>query len=297
MRKRLSVIFLINLIFSFVMLTGCNKDYLQYKSEKGYDAYISDSKAGYDYMTYYNCDEAMLTSESAREYYINNKRCCGDYIITNYEDAVCINRYMGDKNKDVIEIPEMLDGKPVIKIGGYLKEENVKNDDADVLGAFAGCKNFTLKIPSTVKYIGFEIFRFYSGIVSVEEQYYTTLVDDIQVDENNPYYSSSDGVLYSKDKKILLYNSHFEWINADISEYVVPEFVETFAPSNGVANTPFALVIGKNVKKIDTFIDMGEDGCEPNPDILPDVAVKGYKSTAAEEWAKEWYANFIEIKD
>ena len=37
--------------------------------------------------------------------------------------------------------------------------------------------------------------------------------------------------------------------------------IVSFAPSNGVSNSPFALVIGKNVKKIGTFIDMGEDGC------------------------------------
>lgn len=64
-----------------------------------------------------------------------------------------------------------------------------------------------------------------------------------------------------------------------------------------MSNSSFALVIGKNVKKIDTFIDMGEDGCEPNRNITLDVAVHGYKGTVAEEWAKEWYADFIEIKD
>ena len=64
-----------------------------------------------------------------------------------------------------------------------------------------------------------------------------------------------------------------------------------------MSNSPFALVIGKNVKKIDTFINMGEDGCEPNPNITFDLAVHGCKGTAAEEWAKEWYADFIEIKD
>ena len=69
--------------------------------------------------------------------------------------------------------------------------------------------------------------------------------------------------------------------------------IVSFAPSNGVSNSLFALVIGKNVKKIDTFIDMGEDGCEPNPDVTINVAVHGYKGTAAEEW----YADFIEIKD
>ncbi|MGN0449485.1 MAG: hypothetical protein ACI4G0_03900 [Ruminococcus sp.] len=64
-----------------------------------------------------------------------------------------------------------------------------------------------------------------------------------------------------------------------------------------MSNSSFALVIEKNVKKIDTFIDMGEDGCDLNRNITLDVAVHGYKGTAAEEWAKEWYADFIEIKD
>lgn len=282
------LIFLLTIIF----FTGCEKYYSNYKSEDGYVEYVSDNDTGYEDVPYYNCDEAMESSEDARKYYENNKRRSGDYIITDYNDGVCINQYVGCNVAEnaTLNVPEKIDGKPVVKIGGY----PVDNGD-DFLGAFAGNKNFTLKLPSTVKYIGSHTFLYYSGIIPEENRDNFTLVKSVEVSEDNPYYASYKGALYTKDKKSLLYEPKLQWIYLE-RNYVVPEFVENFAPSNGVSDGEITLTIGENVKTINTFIDKGEDGIEPNPYVTPNVVIIGYKNTAAEEWAIEQYAIFEKLK-
>lgn len=294
-------VFLISLMF---LLTSCNsKSNIPYNQQIGYAEYISDSNTGREGISYFNCDEAMYSSERARNYYKNNKRRCGNYIITDYEDGVCINRYVGRKpaEDDVLEVPEELDGKPVIKIGGYPYQTKIDygeygiKEHTIVLGAFAGNRDYTLKIPSTVKMIGYRTFLFYSGMVPEENWDEYTLVKNVVVSEDNPYYSSYEGGLYSKDKKRLLFDAKLYRSNP----YTVPDFVESFEPTNGIKNgvseEKMILNIGKNVKYIDTYIDMDEDGTEPSEDCVPYLIVRGYKGSVAEEWAEEQYAEFEAI--
>lgn len=273
------------LTFAF---TGCGKDYSNYKDEDGYQKYISDSNTGYEDVPYFDCDEAMRSSEDARKYYENNKRRSGDYIITDYEDGVCINKYVGWKIAEnaTLKVPEELDGKPVVKIGGYPID-----DGDDFLGAFAGNRDFTIELPSTVKYIGSYTFLYYSGVISEEDRDDFTLVKAVEVSDDNPYYASYEGALYTKDKKSLLYDPMLEWMYLQTS-YTVPDFVEIFEPTNGVADSDVTITIGDNVKTINTFIDKDEDGIEPNPAVKPRLVVRGKKGSAAEEWAKEQYAEF-----
>lgn len=273
---------------TITFFTGCGKDYSNYKNEEGYQEYINDSSTGYEDVPYYDCDESMETSELARKYYENNKRRSGDYIITDYNDGVCINQYVGGKVAEnaILNVPEKIDGKPVVKIGGY----PVDNGD-DFLGAFAGNKNFTLKLPSTVKYIGSHTFLYYSGIIPEENRDDFTLVKSVEVSEDNPYYASYKGTLYTKDKKSLLYEPKLQWIYLE-RDYIVPELVENFVPSNGVSDGEITLTIGENVKTINTFIDKGEDGIDPNPYVIPQIVIRGKKGSVAEEWAKEQCAKF-----
>lgn len=281
------------LLITIAFFTGCRKDYSNYKNDDEYQEYISDSNTGYEDVPYYNCDEAMKSSEDARKYYENNKRRLGDYIITDYEDGICINQYVGWKVAEnaTLKVPEELDGKPVVKIGGYPID-----DGDDFLGAFAGNRDFTIELPSTIKYIGSDTFLYYSGIVPEEDRDDFTLVKSVEVSEDNPYYASYEGALYTKDQKSLLYDPMLEWMYLQTS-YTVPDFVEIFEPSNGVADSGSTITIGDNVKRINTFIDKGEDGIEPNPAVKPWIVVRGKKGSAAEEWAKEQYAEFEAIKD
>ena len=288
-----------NIVLSVTLLllfTGCGaKNTADFNKQVGYKEYISDTDTGYKDAPYYECNEAMNKSLKAIEFYKNNNRRCGDYIITDYENGVCINKYLGFKpfEDQVIEIPETLEDKPVVKIGCYPVNENVNDTlDIELIGAFAGCMDFTLKIPSTVKYIGDSVFLYYSGIIQEDKRDNYTFVKNIQVDENNKYYASKDGVLYTKDMKSLLFDAKLGWYYCTESSYSVPDFVENFEPSNGIAENLGSIVFEKSIKKINTFIDKGENGVEPDPEYRLNVVVKGYKNTIAEKWAEQQYAKF-----
>ena len=150
-----------NLLFvSFIILailfTGCSfKDYNSaYKDEEGYSNYISNSKTGCKDMNSFGL-VSNLEDEKSQEYYKKNSRVCGDYLITNYLDGVCINRYLGHNN--TIKIPKTLDNKPVIMLGEFISDEKY-NGKNQIYGAFAGIKDCKITIPSTVKTIGIRSF-------------------------------------------------------------------------------------------------------------------------------------------
>ncbi|MCR5653882.1 MAG: hypothetical protein K6F88_08810 [Ruminococcus sp.] len=95
------------------------------------------------------------------------------------------------------KIPEKIDGKPVIRLGGYLdcspESESVDTyftsfDDGEGIGNVE-----KITIPSGVKEIVFDTFE------SLRD------LEKINVSPNNPYYSSVDGILYNKEKTVLLF--------------------------------------------------------------------------------------------
>lgn len=113
------------------------------------------------------------------------------------------------------KIPEKIDGKPVIKLGGYLdcspESESVDTyftsfDDGEGIG---NAKKIT--IPSGVKEIVFDTFE------SLRD------LERINVSPNNPYYSSVNGVLYNKKKTVLL----FVPLNHSGSKINIPKTVKT----------------------------------------------------------------------
>lgn len=292
-RKYLFVFFIIALISTMFLFTSCennNIDYnIDYKSLEGYEEYISDSDKGYEDLPFFNVVDSMEESEEAREYFIANSRQCGDYIITDYEDGVCINKYTrfiwNSLDEITINIPETLAGKPVVKIGGYLKYDDIGYGEEEiVVCAFGGFRNCTLNLPKTLKVITKDSIRDYIGMIPEDTRDNYVEIQEINVDENNPYYSSKDGELYSKDMKKLLFAYFGIWS----SEYKVPDFVETFEPALGVPSGLTSIEIGKNVKNINTYIDRDEDGL----DWVPDIIVSGYKNTAAEKWAKQENVKF-----
>lgn len=282
-----------------------------YKEEEGYEEYVSDANTGYEDAPYYCTNESMAYYSSkskkdvklARKYYNNNKRRCGDYLITDYEDGVCINkcyatsviRKKGYSTDFVISIPETIDGRPVVKLGGYIyKDEYGK----EVVGAFAGYLNITLVIPSTVRVIGryTAIDVFYLSSFSVG-------LLDINVDKDNPYYASKGRALYTKDFKCLLWEEGYfkEYGSNNIQGYIIPDYVEVFKPSNGVNCFVKTMVFGKNIKKIEADFDFqGDDPLMSYEEAAyygstAEVVVLGYSGTAAEEWAKNWRMTFIAI--
>ncbi len=272
MKKKTTLLLIVSLLF--VIFPGCNKDYSNYKSEEGYHEYISDSNSGYDDAPYFACKSSMINNEKARCYYKENSRRSGNYIITNYEDGICINKCLGDEPMD---IPSEIEGKPVIKVGSYLKND-------EVYPAYYDWGFCTMKIPKTVKYIEDNFYSYtgpdlYSYNESMKE---FTLITSIQVDTDNPYYTSKNGSLYTKDMKVMLFLGE--------DAYEVPSTVNKIQPLDGFkADNSFSLKIGKNVSEINAQT-YGEND-------IPQFVIYGNKNTVAKQWAKENNVEFRELKD
>lgn len=149
------------------------------------------------YIDYYTANSNEENS-IAKEYDKKQRKAADnpDFYISDYQDGVSVNIYCGDAVD--LKIPSELDGKKVIKIGNH-----IVNDEELFCGCaspFASSKLKSISIPSTVKYIAYEALndRFNEG------DEYKHFLEKIYVDENNPYYTSTDGILYNKDKTCLL---------------------------------------------------------------------------------------------
>ena len=278
------------LVFSMLMLTACFKDYSNYAQTDGYTEYISDQNTGCEKMPSFSTTPSMFNSEKACEYFKNNSRRSGDYLITNYLDGVCINRYYGDDK--TIEIPEKIDGLNVIKLGSFLED--------DVYGAFSDTWDCNLVIPKTVKYIDSEVLAMYIMMV---DSPYNNRIKSVTIDEDNPYYCSIDSSIYTKDKKTLLFfnTDSCYYLLDHIYEHEIESFVEDISIGPWITNmSETTLTIGKNVKSISAHVYYGEGTWSPNEgvstDSLDSLIVRGYPGTAAEKWAKEENLPFEEIK-
>lgn len=267
---------------TFILFVSCSSK-PEYNEQKNYQAYISDCNNGYSDIKYYCIEDSLTYSKKAKEYYKYNHREANGFIITDYKEGVCINRCLYDISYSTISIPKKIDNKPVVKIGAYL-------DGYEVIGAFANNNSVEINLPSTVKYISSITIEAVRGVVEEKERYKCTDITSFTVDKNNPYYCSHNGGLYSKDNKKLLY------LNTNESnKFVVPNYVIDFEPSNGIDDLMESVCIEKNVKRINTYIDMGESGITPNKYCKPSVIIKGYKNTVAEKWAKKHGCKFIAL--
>ena len=300
MKKALSLVLSFAITISAVLLSSCSeKDRTDYKNEEGYQEYISDCNTGYEDVPYYYVQDSMSESMSARKYFKKNCRRVGDFLITDYMDGVCINKYCGFLFGDDLIIPEKIDGKPVVKLGGYF-EGDIDTEDGykEIIGAFGGNASVTIHIPSTVKIITQEAVSSGIGMIADEDKYKYVYIIGFDVNKDNPYYYSSEcGNLYSKDMKTLLFysNNEFEtkYENGE-SITVVPNYIENFSPSNGISMDE-RLKFDKTIKKINTYIDMGEsDSSELDPKYNG-VVIYGYKNTVAEKWANEQHATFVSL--
>ena len=159
-----------------------------YEKIPGYYEYISDRNKGL--ITSFCGSDAFVDSsgtayntkqefKKAREYYRKNSRKSGNFIITNYLDGICINRVFDLKNWDY-NIPEKIEGLPVVKLGSYPDKNNILRP-AIYLGIEK--KKQTVYLPKTLKYIDFDCLDWLWNSV-----FYS-------VDKDNPYYAnnSTDG--------------------------------------------------------------------------------------------------------
>lgn len=140
----------------------------------------------------------------------------GDYEYEIIDDSVSIKKYTGLDNE--IEIPSAIGGKSVTSIGygafsGRTSITNITIPDSVTnidTSAFAGCTSLTsITIPRSVVYIGNSVFRCCENLTSID------------VDSNNSFYCSVDGVLFNKN----MTNLHTYPAGKEGTSYTIPHGV------------------------------------------------------------------------
>lgn len=303
--------------------------FMNYLGDRYYDSdnedEISSGTSSYTYFDFPIEDDSdsesidiikePLNLTKAEEKYSKNilvsYRRTGDYIVSDYKDGVCINKVVYDKTKYKaksdrtiinINIPEEIDGKKVIKLGGYLEKIDYDSDEQysfygayDNINRIYGVKGFLcefppefsikLKIPSTVSDITAEalqaVYRNDDELDSREEAGY---IIDVDVDKRNPYYTSRSGVLYTKDMSwMLFFRPDDNGENGKEQMFTVPDSVKYIADTN-ICHTDsdarYTMKIGNNVKKIYSEIWEGECG-------VTNCTFKVEKGSYAEKWLKK----------
>lgn len=152
----------------------------------------------------------------------------GEVTITGCDESIT-----GD-----VVIPDTIKGYPVTTIGTSL---------------FYRCDKIeSVVIPATVKKIGDDIF---SGCDAIA---------NITVDKNNEYYSSDDhGVLFNKDKSVLICFPE----NSPLTEYAVPDTVEI------IGSSAFAYCKNVNSISIPKSVTTLENKAFWNSDICGDIVL------------------------
>lgn len=164
--KRKSVILIFTVIIAILLCScGYKKDVDDNESD-----YVSEDDY-YQGLEYKDPDKPEKTYKS------------GDYTVSDFKGGICINKYSGSEKN--IKIPEDIDGKKVVSISGYYSDEGF-------ISAFNDADITSLLIPSSVEYISCLSLR------------YLEKLQNITVEDDNPYYSSVDSILYSKDKTVVL---------------------------------------------------------------------------------------------
>lgn len=231
------------------------------------------------------------------------------------KDMTTLIQYPLGKKQDVFTIP---DSVTEIGYGAFTYANNLKKlvfgkgipviDDILVFGCdnletvilsdtvtkidsgafkFSGIKY--IDIPDSVTYIGceamtachrLETINIGKGVSEIHEwAIYGSSLKEINVDSENEYFTSRDGILYNKDlTELYLYPD-----SKKENEFYIPETVVTIKDGAfGNAKNLKKLYIGKNVKKVEINNFYGyiyEDG-EPTDTVTPyDIYYKGTEET------------------
>ena len=268
------ILFIVAFVMIICIIVGC-----QAKSELTYDEYINECNEGYSDYPYYNIFDSIAVKDGGAEYLKGHTEVCGDFVISDYTDGVCINQYLTDSAENEIIIPENLNGKEVVKIGAYYDES---------LGCFRGAfdgyfdtyidsfKNPVITLPSTVKYLSSLVV---DDVIRLTNDYITTENFSFEISADNPFYTSFGGSIFSKNMDTLLYYNSLTG--------QLPDSTAVFAPSNGVNGSEYQSIrFGKGLREINAEVWYEESGPYNDTLGINDFStVYGVKGSAAEEWA------------
>ncbi len=176
-----------------------------------------------------------------------------------------------------IRVPQKIDGKPIVALGKDAFYQHKKTNAIylpDGLRRLEGAPFYrcysivSLRIPASVAYIESNpVFRCSS-------------LTDIRVDEDNPYFTSDDGVLYNKDMTQLLAYPEGKTDTA----YTVPETVTAWVGDCfGYRTRLTTITVHAGVTKFP----------DHNVFVYPDqITLRVEKGSAAEEYAKTYELNY-----
>jgi hypothetical protein len=157
-------------------------------------------------------------------------------------EGIKIITYIGLDQTEVT-IPKKIDGKPVVCIGNssFKMCSDIKSltipDSVTTIerAAFSNCESLeTVNIPSSVKNIEIQAFIYCSSL------------REFTVDDNNEYYSTQDGVLFNKDKTLLVQYP----IGKDGDSYKIPESVTSLGNSSFISSKLKSVAIPDTVTSI-----------------------------------------------
>ncbi len=169
------------------------------------------------------------TSQEENEIYVNAMYQSGDFLVSAYKEGICINRYLGSSK--MVEIPETIDNKPVIKLGTY-PVWNEHYHSYSFYGLFNEKEIKTVQFPSSLKEIIADTLN--------------NVQDAVVVSEDNPYYTSENGMLYNKTKDYLLFVPE----NAADSTFAVPENVVRITDDVLTCEAIDTLVLHEKIEQI-----------------------------------------------
>lgn len=216
MRKIISVALLLFIVYGCLFnLYGCvgnnmdsshNNDFQYEFTEEGKIILYQDTP----YYGFIDEDHRLCDSKNTAEEGIQKIKAVvqryrtatdnSDFVIQDYLNGVSIVRYKGSNS--TVEIPETLDGKPVIKIGGYIHNYESSSDPLYIYRPAFDCSEIKkIVLSKSIKEI---VCNSFHTVCFSEDDSTDDILEEIEVDSENKYYSSHSGMLYSKDKSVLM---------------------------------------------------------------------------------------------
>lgn len=203
-KKILRSIFTLFIVF-LVALLGINISFLAFKKDLKQKNYDRASKSIYVITS--DGDDEYFANKYKKQMYVSKEN--SDWLISDYEDGVSINKYLGN-DKDVV-IPEKLDGKTVLRLDfNFIEQPDdyIYNDGDSILYhdhcAFDNTNIESISIPSGVKEIR---KRTFTGIYG---QSAPTLKKITVSNDNEYFYVDKSGEICIKESNSVIYGYKIE---------------------------------------------------------------------------------------
>ena len=174
------------------------------------------------------------------------------------------------------------------KLGSIIIPDSVQNIDEKT---FKGCDSLSeITIGAGIEAL---------GIVNLE----STALKKINVSEENPVYSSKDGILFDKSMKRLIRYP----VSCETVKYVIPSNVtemdkNAFAGSKNLTYIVFPESVSvipqglfDNCSSLKKIMILNNE-CKIDAEISPDIEIAGYKGSTAEKHAIQMGYTFIDIE-